>query len=141
VTFHNLRKKTKAILLIQMVGMLMGTSTHVMWAIRNGFLSEQYNAPLLSQIFWDSLTYLDPLAALLLFLKPKAGVYLTLVIILVDIVHNNIFYMDELYLNAPALSEWIVRYWMILGQIVFGVFVVLTFKGNLTEIKRCKELT
>ena len=114
--------------------MLMGFFTHLSWVLKNGFLSKNYNAPLISSVFWDSLTFLDPLAAILLFLKPKSGIYLTLSIITVDVIHNNFFYLDELYINAPHLTEWIVKYWMILGQIIFGVFILLTFKNNLAEI-------
>jgi len=112
----------------------MGFFTHLSWVLKNGFLSKNYNAPLISSVFWDSLTFLDPLAAILLFLKPKSGIYLTLSIITVDVIHNNFFYLDELYINAPHLTEWIVKYWMILGQIIFGVFILLTFKNNLAEI-------
>ena len=115
--------------------MLMGTSTHLQWVIRNGFLSDNYNAPVLTKIFWDSLTFLDPLAAVLLILRPKTGLILTIIIITLDVIHNNLFYMDELYINAPTLKIWIQKYWMILGQIIFGIFVYFTFKYNYNNIK------
>lgn len=132
--FKKLKNRTKIILIIQCIGMLMGTSTHVAWAIHNGFLSENYNAPLFSTLFWDSLTFLDPLAAFLLIFKPKWGVYLTLFIITADVIHNNAFYFDELYIHGPEILEWITKYWMILGQLIFALFVWLTFKGNIREI-------
>jgi hypothetical protein len=53
---------------------LMGTYTHVNWVVRHGFLYP--DVPVYSRIFWDSLTFLDPLAALLLFLRPRKGVLL-----------------------------------------------------------------
>ena len=134
--FKTLNRKVRVNLILQSVGMLMGTSTHIAWIFQNGFLSENYNASLFSKIFWDSLTFLDPLAALLLFIKPKSGVFLTLIIILVDVIHNNVVYCDELYINAPQMTEWLVKYWMILGQIVFGLFVVVSLKSNLKEINR-----
>ena len=114
--------------------MLIGTSTHVMWAIENGFMSRNYNANFGSMLFWDSLTFLDPLATFLLIFKPKAGLILTAVIIAVDVLHNNIFYFDELYQSSIGLGEWFTKYWMIWGQIVFAVFVSLTFKRNLREV-------
>jgi hypothetical protein len=43
--FKKLSTKTKAMLAIQSISMLGGTSTHLMWAINNGFLSEKSNAP------------------------------------------------------------------------------------------------
>ncbi|MDG1332798.1 MAG: hypothetical protein P8P74_10730 [Crocinitomicaceae bacterium] len=133
-TFKKLKLGTKVILIIQSVAMLMGTSTHVSWAINNGFLSENYNAPLPNMIFWDSLTFLDPLAALLLFVRPKAGLILTLFIILADVAHNNLFYFEELYTTGLGLSDWITKYWMILGQLLFAVFALLTFRKCLKDI-------
>jgi len=121
--------------MIQAIGMLMGTFTHVQWIVNNGFLSDNYNAPILTKIFWDNLTFFDPIAAILLILRPKFGLILTLIIITFDVIHNNLFYMDELYINAPTLTIWIQKYWMILGQIIFGAFVYLTFKYNYKHIK------
>ncbi|MFT5822093.1 MAG: hypothetical protein ACI8ZM_003349 [Crocinitomix sp.] len=132
--FSQFKLSTKLILIIQAICMLMGTSTHVKWVVDNGFLSENYNANLFTTLFWDSLTFLDPLAALLLFIKPKTGVYLTFFIIVIDVIHNNLFYWNELYVNAPSFSQWLVQYWMILGQILFALFVTITIKGNLKEI-------
>ena len=136
ITFRSFNIKHKTILIIQSIAMLMGTSTHVSWAIQNGFLSEHYHAPLPSMLFWDSLTFLDPLAAILLFIRPKTGVTLTLIIICIDVLHNNIFYFDELYLQSISLTDWLKTYWMILGQIIFAIFVLLTFRSNLNEINR-----
>jgi len=135
MVFKKLKNRTKVILIAQSVGMLMGTSTHLLWVFKNGFLSDNYNAPIFSKIFWDSLIILDPIAFILLFFKPKLGLYLTAIIISFDIIHNNIFYIEELYLNPPELGIWIKKYWMILGQIIFGGFVVLTYTENLKEIK------
>ena len=134
--YKSLDRTTQHILGIQSFCMLMGSSTHIMWAIEHGLLSKNYHANFFSMVFWDSLTFLDPLAAILLFVKPKAGVYLTLFIITADIIHNNVFYLDELYVNAPPLEEWLVKYWMILGQILFGLFVWVTFNRNISAIRK-----
>jgi hypothetical protein len=112
----------------------MGTSTHVAWTVMNGFNSENYNQPLFSRLFWDSLTFLDPLAAILLFLKPKTGVFMVLIIIISDVIHNNTVYFNELYLGNLNITDWIVKYWMIIGQIIFMLFIVITFKRNLKDI-------
>ena len=132
--FKKLKKKTQAFLIIQSIGMLMGASTHLIWIVENGFLSKEYNAPLFTKIFWDSLMFIDPVAAILLIIKPKAGLYLTILIITLDILHNNIFYFNELYLNPIEIFDWMIKYWMIIGQVVFGAFVYITFSGNLKEI-------
>ena len=132
--FSKLNLGTKVIIIIQSIGMLMGTSTHVLWTWHNGFLSKEYNANVFSMCFWDSLTFLDPLAAFLLIVKPKTGLYLTLFIIVFDVIHNNIFYFNELYVDPIGWADWILKYWMIIGQICFGVFVVFTFRGNLKAV-------
>lgn len=129
--------RIKVVLFVQSIAMLMGTSTHVTWVIQNGFLSEKYNAPLWNMLFWDSLTFLDPLAAILLFLRPKTGIILTLIILVVDVIHNNLFYFDELYTRNLGLAEWTEEYWMILGQIIFALFVLLTFRKSLHAINSC----
>ena len=132
--FRKLKSSTKGILIFQAVAMLMGTSTHVAWAVNNGFLSENYNAPLPHMLFWDSLTFLDPIAAILLFIRPRTGLILTLIIILADVAHNNLYYFEELYTTDINLSEWLIKYWMILGQILFAIFALLTFKKCLNDI-------
>ena len=133
--FKDLKNKTQTFLIIQSIGMLMGASTHLIWIIESGFLSEKYDASLFSKIFWDSLVILDPAAALLLIVKPKLGIYLTLMIITFDILHNNSFYFNELYINPIYIFDWVIKYWMIIGQVIFGIFVYITFKSNLKEIK------
>lgn len=132
--FKRLNFRTKVVLVIQSIAMLMGTSTHVAWAMGNGFLSEKYNANFASMLFWDSLTFLDPLAAVLLILKPKTGLILTAFIIVADVIHNNAFYFEELYMSSLDLSDWLVTYWMIFGQIVFAIFVLFTFRRNMREV-------
>jgi hypothetical protein len=138
--FNILPKKTKTILIIQSIAMLMGASTHLSWVFQNGFLSEKYNAPFINMLFWDSLTFLDPLAALLLFIRPKIGLVLTLIIILTDVIHNNLFYFEELYTQDIVISDWIVKYWMILGQWFFAIFALATFSYCLKSIRKSTSM-
>ena len=132
--FRELPTANKIFLIIQAIAMLMGTSTHVAWALQHGFLAPAYNAPLFSMLFWDALTFLDPLAAAMLFLRPRLGTWLVLLIITADVVHNNLFYFDELYLQPRAISEWLAHYWMIWGQLLFAGFVWITLHPNLKAI-------
>jgi hypothetical protein len=129
--FNKLRTEVKIILAIQTLSMLGGASTHLLWTMKNGFLSPQYDAPLLSMIFWDALTFLDPIAALLLIFKPKFGIYLTAAIIVIDVLHNNI--LLPLLTNREIEIE--ITNWMIVSQLVFLAFVVLTFKTVRQEIE------
>ena len=121
--FNKLKRQTKIILIIQSFCMFLAGLTHIYSIIEKGFMSYKKNTPIFLQIFWESLTFFDPLAAILLIIKPKIGLYLTLIILIIDVIHNNIFYIEELYFNNLSLDEWIYKYWMILGQIIFGIFI------------------
>lgn len=130
--FKKLNLKTQIILAIQSISMLGGASTHVWWTINYGFLSEKYNVPFYSMLFWDSLTFLDPIAAALLIIKPRMGVWLTAIIMIVDVFHNSI-----LLLSAVAFMEIIIapmHHWMWICQVVFLLFVLITFRSNMKEI-------
>ncbi len=59
---------------------------------------------------------------------------------LLDIIHNNIFYLEELYFSSISITDWIKKYWMIGMQMIFGVFVISTFKSNLTNVKKAEML-
>ena len=73
--------------------------------------------PLFVCLFWTALTFIDPLAALLLLARPKAGLGLTAAIIVSDV----------------ALNAWVgVNYgfhWPpFLAQLLFLVFVIATIR-------------
>ena len=70
---------------------------------------------LASRIFWAALTFFDPLAALLLFIKPRAGIVLTAVIILVDVAHNTFY--------VALKQQWLEPFY--LSQVAFLVVVFL----------------
>lgn len=133
--FAKLHIKIKTILIMQSIAMLSGMTTHLIWIINNGFLSKNYNAPFFTRFFWDSLTFIDPIAAILLIIKPKTGIWLTFVIIIVDVFHNFILCFRSMIPNSNYFSYWIIGNWMLMCQIFFLVFVSATFKSNLKEVK------
>uniref|UniRef100_UPI00260296EF hypothetical protein n=1 Tax=Fluviicola sp. TaxID=1917219 RepID=UPI00260296EF len=133
--FRKLQTKTRINLLVQCIGMLVGTTTHLMWIVQHGFLSERYNAPVLSRFFWDSLTFLDPVAGVLLMLKPKTGLWLTVLIIVTDVLHNSSICFGILWTENQAFISWMKDNWMLWFQLGFGLFVLLSFKSNLKEIR------
>jgi hypothetical protein len=130
--FLKLRPAVQIILIIQAICMLMGTYTHVNWVVRYGFLYP--DVPLYSRLFWDSLTFLDPLAALLLFLRPRAGILLVLVIICVDVFHNA--FAGGMLFSFRQMRGQIGEGWSFglnpyfLLQVIFFVFVLATFRMN-----------
>ena len=67
--------------------MAIGTCTHIAGLIKHGWNFGGV-IPLVSAIYWNSLTIIDPLAAALLFLRPRIGVLATITIMVSDVAHN-----------------------------------------------------
>ena len=84
--------EVKIILIIYSAGFLVGTSTHVLGIVQHGFLAHQ--APLLFDLYWDSLTLLDPLAVLLLWTRIRLGIGLAVLIMVTDIGINSYAYIN-----------------------------------------------
>jgi hypothetical protein len=97
--------------LIWALCLAIGTCTHI------ASLIEGWNdrVPVASIVFWDSLTILDPLAAVLLFLRPRIGVVLTLAIMLSDVAHN-----------VWAITAFQAMVWPVVAQALFLIFVLAT---------------
>jgi hypothetical protein len=70
---------------------------------------------LASRIFWGALTFFDPLAALLLFIKPRVGIVFTVAIILVDVTHNTFY--------VALKQQWLEPFY--LSQVAFLIVVSL----------------
>lgn len=76
-----------AVLIAWIAGFLVGTTTHTLDLVLGGFDAYAGFPPAL-RIFWIALTLLDPLTALLLGLRRRAGIVLGLAVILADIAVN-----------------------------------------------------
>lgn len=75
------------ILLAWIAGFLVGTATHAIDLVAGGV--DAYSGfPTPLRIFWVALALLDPLTALLLALRRRAGIVLGLVVILTDVAVN-----------------------------------------------------
>lgn len=139
--FKILNNKAKIILSVQAICMLIGASTHIKWILENGVFSKKMNVPFFSTVFWDSLAFLDIIAAILIIIRPRVGVLLTLTIITTDVIHNNlIVLLDHQHINEIGITMWVTKYWMLIGQILFMIFVFATVKNNLAEIKTKETL-
>lgn len=103
-------------------GFLIGTASHVL-DLTAGRANTYGEFPPALRAFWLSLTVLDPLTALLLLLRKRAGIILGLVVILADIavnwtvfftiggnplfgVVNQTLFAIFLLATAPALWRW-----------------------------------
>lgn len=101
--------------------LLGATLSHVAMLLLFGW--RYGGAPLATCIYWTALTLLDPLAALLLFLKPRTGLVLTLAIIVSDVAHNTWF-----GLHFGSVSALFAN-WMYCCQLIFLFFVLLTIRS------------
>lgn len=99
--------------------LLAGMSTHAAQIWQHGiFWDYGGGVPQFTRVYWRSLTFLDPLAAVLLFVYARMGLVVTLAIISTDVVHNLWFF--EHY-HIPLN-------WVLLAQCAFLVFVVASFR-------------
>lgn len=92
---------------------------HLITIITHGIFWDYYNAPILSRLFFTSLTVLDPIAAILLFLKSRVGLILTFLIILTDVIHNSGLLLYE---GRTLLND------MFISQFIFLLFVMSTIR-------------
>lgn len=67
-----------------------------------------------SRLYWAMLTILDPLAAVLLFIKPRTGIRLTIAIMVSDVIHNTYY--------VAANDQWLAPFY--LAQVGFLVVVL-----------------
>lgn len=99
------------------VCLLAATFNHARAILQHGVLWDYGygdRIAMFSRLYWAALTILDPLAAVLLFVKPRAGVLLTIAIIVSDVIHNTYY---------VALSDqWLAPFY--LAQVGFLVFVL-----------------
>lgn len=134
--FKKLHTKTKIILIIQAICMMAGAVTHIKWICENGMYSRQTDTAFFSTLFWDSLAFLDIAAALLLIIRPKAGILMVLIIITTDVIHNNLVLMvNNRHIGDLGIGMWVTTYWMLVAQLLFMAFAGATFKSNRAEIK------
>lgn len=107
-------RKVSLVLRVSYAICLLGaTCTHVAMLWKHGVLWDYGGVHLFTRIYWTSLTVLDPLAALLLFVHPRVGFILTALIIVSDVLHNTLV----------GVSPWNPMY---LSQVAFLLFVAAT---------------
>jgi hypothetical protein len=99
------------------VCLFAATFNHVHANLQHGVLWDYgygRKIALASRLYWAVLTILDPLAAVLLFIKPRAGIWLTVAIILSDVMHNTYY--------VAANDQWLAPFY--LAQVGFLVIVL-----------------
>ena len=107
----------KAIFIVYTVCFLVGTYTHISGLVRRGFLA--FPVPMAVGLFWDALTGLDFIAAVLLWYRPKAGIRLALAIMILDVCINTGTYLAGYF--GPPVANMVPLH--LLDQALFGMFV------------------
>jgi hypothetical protein len=99
---------------VLVAGFAIGTVTHTLQLVTRGWVV--FDAvPKWMNIYWTSLTFLDPLAAVLLLTSRRAGLALGLSIMVSDVAINSY----ALYgLNSP------IAIWALQSQTLFGGFLL-----------------
>jgi len=111
-------KAVKVLFAVYALCFLWGTKNHVVDLWHGGFLPYTY-APLAFNIYWTSLTLLDPLAVFLLFVLPYHGMVLAVAIMVSDIAVN--LYAAYVLFPATMMPDT-----TLLSQIAFGIFLFVT---------------
>jgi hypothetical protein len=97
--------------------LLAATFNHARTILEHGVLWDYgygNKIALASRLYWAALTILDPLAAVLLFVKPKAGIWLTVAIMVSDVIHNTYY--------VATNDQWLAPFY--LAQVGFLVIVL-----------------
>ena len=98
--------------LIWTAGFLIGTITHSLDLINYGWLPYEFR-PLIWNAYWTSLTFLDPLAAGLVWLNIRSAILLGLAIMASNVIVNG-------YTLSLGYSEFLVP---VMFQASFAMFV------------------
>ena len=102
--------------------LLGGTSTHILIDLRHGLFWDYGGVPKASALFMTSLTLIDPLVVLLLFVRRNAGIAATIALMLVDVTHN-LWIVGRF---SPPLLDGVAKSWPVQAQIAFLIFVLVT---------------
>ena len=95
--------------IIWMTGFLIGTTTHALDIFHGGWLPYDFR-PLPFNIYWTSLVLLDPLAAILVWLRERWGVVLGIAIMASNVLVNGytafIAGYDDFYFSLALQSAF-----------------------------------
>jgi hypothetical protein len=102
--------------------LLGATFNHWSEIRQHGFLWDYGGCPRSSTLFWTALAFLDPMAAVLLFVRPNTGIVATVSIIVADVIHN--VWIQARYF--PPLLHGLGQAPQVVAQIAFMLFVLAT---------------
>ena len=104
--------------------LLIGGANHARTLLRHGLFWDYGGVAAASAVYWSSLTILDPLAAALLFVRPKAGIVVSAVLIVTNVLHN--LAVTAHYAPEGAFLARVASGPFLISQIGFMLFVGAT---------------
>ena len=111
--------------------LLVATCTHALPLIQHGLYWDYGGEGRLTTIFWTSLAFADPLAAVMLFALPRVGLALTTAIIVLDVLQNGVAFRSVI-LHPSWLHLWTYSAFGL--QIAFLVFVLATVRTAWSQL-------
>jgi hypothetical protein len=113
---HLARKPARVVRAVLAAGLGAGASMHVVQVLEQGLLGSP-GQPLAFEVFWTSLSIFDPLGAWLLNVRPRAGILVTLAIMVADVA-VNLQASTHLGLFSPAS-------WRLWSQILYALLALV----------------
>lgn len=127
--FSDLPKRLTIFLVIYAFSLSGAFYNHVSEIIKFGFLP-YHRAPLWLNIYWTSLTFIEPIAIIAIVLKKNIGIYLCMAIIVSDVIIN--FFSTFVYFGGlRQLFDF-----RFICQVVFMAFVLSTYKDLLKRTEK-----
>jgi hypothetical protein len=114
--------------------LLLAGFNHASILLQHGLFWDYYGARSASAFYWSSLTFIDPLVAILLIIRPRVGVPATVVVIATNVIHNLLVTAD--HARDAAFTELLTSSWEMMSQIGFLLIVVATWWIAWKDIRR-----
>jgi hypothetical protein len=121
---RQLQRRSRIVRSVWAACLLVGGLNHARILLQHGILWDYGGVNAVSAVYWSSLTLFDPLVAALLFVRPKAGITGTVVLIVTNVAHN--LAITGHYTPAGQLLERVASAPFMLAQIAFMLFVAAT---------------
>jgi hypothetical protein len=112
--------------------LLVGGANHARILLQHGLFWDYGGVGRASAVYWSSLTFLDPLVAFLLFVRPRIGVSCAVVLIVTNVIHNLALtarYAPEGEFLARASNPFLI------SQAGFMLFVLATARMALRGVE------
>ena len=104
--------------------LLIGGANHARILLEHGLSWDYGGVGWASAAYWSSLTILDPAAAALLFVRPKIGIPVTVLLIVTNVIHN--LGVTARFVPEGELLTRIAADPFVLSQIGFMLFAAAT---------------